>query len=146
MHALDRVLRIVGELDRYHGFGRARPSRPLARRGRSAPGPRARPARAGRDGGTFPPKGLNTLSRAGRWRPCHAVRRIAPSAASNSDFAAEGDEQHADDPRHGDAVGKEETAHRRQPGGEDQRRVGGEKPDDRRQQQLRRVAKRISPT
>ncbi len=37
MHALDRVLRIVGELDRYHGLGGARPSRPPARGGRLPP-------------------------------------------------------------------------------------------------------------
>ena len=57
LQALDRVLRIVGELDRYHGF-RAR-SGPAGRRrdaGACRLGARARPARAGRGGGTFPAK------------------------------------------------------------------------------------------
>ena len=77
LHALDRVLRIVGELDRYHGL---RGAQGRAGRRRDAGAcrlrARARPARAGRGGGIFPRKGLKRLSRAGKWRP------VTPSAAS----------------------------------------------------------------
>ena len=58
MQALDRVLRIVGELDRYHGFGGARPAGRRRDAGACRRRARARPARAGRRGGRNPRKGL----------------------------------------------------------------------------------------
>ena len=65
LKALDRVLRIVGELDRYHGFARAQASAGAAAT-RVAPRSHApaRPARADRGGGKSSRKGLKTLSRA----------------------------------------------------------------------------------
>lgn len=67
MHALDRVLRIVGQLDRYHGLPRA-PADFERRRDADARRRRARagPARAGRSGGKTSRNRLRRLSCAGK--------------------------------------------------------------------------------
>jgi hypothetical protein len=74
MQALDRVVRIVGELDRYRGL--ARPladAAAAATQALRAPGARARAAIAGRGGGKSSRNRLKRLSRR---------RRMAPPATS----------------------------------------------------------------